>query len=74
MRIRLLHAALALFGLCAPLVAKPPVTRSELLEHIKRLASDEWEGRATGSEGEKKATEYIRAHFEKLGLEPAGEN
>ncbi|MHC4939145.1 MAG: M28 family peptidase [Planctomycetota bacterium] len=74
MRIRLLLAVFALFIASAPLAAEPPVLRSELLAHIKKLASDEWEGRATGSEGEKKATEYIRAHLEKLGLEPAGED
>jgi len=58
----------------SPVWAEPPVRSSELLGHIKHLSSDALEGRATGSEGEKRATEYIVAHFKKLGLKPAGEN
>ncbi|MEM8884754.1 MAG: M20/M25/M40 family metallo-hydrolase [Planctomycetota bacterium] len=59
----------------APLVwAEPPIQRGALLDHIKRLSDDAWGGRATGSEGEEKATTYIAEHFESLGLKPAGED
>ncbi|GAA4801924.1 M20/M25/M40 family metallo-hydrolase [Litoribaculum gwangyangense] len=36
------------------------------------LSGDALEGRQTGSEGEKKAAEYIAKRFEDLGLEPKG--
>jgi len=75
-RLRLLSflalAALAVGS--ARVAAEPPVRSSELLKHVKMLASDKFEGRATGSKGEKKATEYIVRQFKKLGLKPVGEN
>jgi len=45
---------------------------SSIIEHIKFLASDSLEGRRGGSEGARIASEYIKDHFEKLGLEPGG--
>lgn len=41
--------------------------------HIKTLASDSYEGRGTGSTGEKKANDYIESEFRKLKLIPKGE-
>ncbi|MBI1306507.1 MAG: M20/M25/M40 family metallo-hydrolase [Bacteroidetes bacterium] len=38
------------------------------------LASDELEGRATGSNGEKASANYIAEQFAKYGLSPKGEN
>ncbi|HEY4555954.1 MAG TPA: M28 family metallopeptidase, partial [Lysobacter sp.] len=38
--------------------------------HVKTLASDEFEGRAPGSAGEEKTVEYLKAQFERLGLQP----
>lgn len=43
-------------------------------EHITYLASDELEGRGTGQEGIDRAAEYIAAEFERLGVEPAGDD
>ena len=40
--------------------------------HVSALADDKLEGRDTGSEGHRKAAEYVAREFEKLGLEPAG--
>jgi hypothetical protein len=42
--------------------------------HVKALASDEYEGRGTGSAGEKKANDYIESQFKKIKLLPKGEN
>jgi hypothetical protein len=42
--------------------------------HIKTLAGDEYEGRGTGSAGEKKANDYIESQFKKIKLLPKGEN
>jgi Zn-dependent M28 family amino/carboxypeptidase len=41
-------------------------------EDITFLANDKLEGRATGSEGEKIASEYIAKRFKQLGLDPKG--
>jgi aminopeptidase YwaD len=51
----------------------PAVAVEPLLEHVRLLASDAWEGRGSGSEGERKATAYVAERFLALGLEPAGE-
>ena len=42
--------------------------------HVERLASEEFEGRATGTEGEAKATAYVAEVFEALGLVPEGDD
>lgn len=42
----------------------------ELRTDISYLASDELQGRRTGSEGEKKAATYIKARYEKNGIKP----
>jgi hypothetical protein len=49
-------------------------TLSNLKKHISYLASDELEGRRTGSEGERKAANYIAEEFRKIGLTAAGDN
>jgi hypothetical protein len=47
---------------------------NKIKSHIKTLASDEYEGRGTGSAGEKKANDYIESQFRKIKLLPKGEN
>jgi len=42
------------------------------LSHIQYLASDELAGRETGSEGHRRAAEYIAAAFKRAGLKPGG--
>lgn len=44
------------------------ITAEELREHLTYIASDELEGRDTGSEGQQKAAAYIVKHFQELGL------
>ena len=41
-----------------------------LKNHIKYLASEELAGRGTGTDGNKKAAEYIEAQFQKIGIKP----
>ena len=41
-----------------------------LLAEIERLASDEFQGRAPGSDGETRTVEYLKEQFTALGLEP----
>ena len=40
--------------------------------HIEFLASDDMQGRNTGSESHLKAARYVAGEFEKSGLKPAG--
>lgn len=47
------------------------ITQDELKEHLYTYASDEFEGRETGQPGQKKAVEYLRAHYESLGIPAA---
>jgi Zn-dependent M28 family amino/carboxypeptidase len=41
-----------------------------VLDHIKVLSSDEFEGRAPGTPGEERTVEYLSGEFKKLGLKP----
>ena len=46
------------------------ITASDLKKHLTIIASDDMQGRDTGSEGQKKTGEYISSHFKNLGLSP----
>ena len=43
-------------------------------DHVKTLASDEFEGRAPGTPGGEKTKSYISNHFESLGLKSFGDS
>lgn len=44
------------------------ITEDELKTHLFTIASDEMQGRDTGSEGQKKAGKYLIEHYQNLGL------
>lgn len=46
------------------------ITEADLEKHLTVIASDEMEGRDTGSEGQKRAAEYIITHLKDWGLKP----
>ncbi len=48
-----------------------PIDLDVYREHVKTLASDEFEGRGPLSKGEKKTVEYLVSEYKKLGLKPA---
>jgi len=50
------------------------VVKTELLEDVRYLSSDELNGRRTGEEGNRMAAEYIEERFQSLGLQMAGES
>jgi Zn-dependent M28 family amino/carboxypeptidase len=60
----------------APEAQKTAITRmpafetAPMLEHIKALSADEFEGRAPGTKGEELTVEYLEDQFRKLGLQP----
>jgi len=59
---------LSLFFVCVSATAQPTFNKKTAQQHIEYLASDELEGRMTGTEGETKAANYIASEFKKLGL------
>jgi Zn-dependent M28 family amino/carboxypeptidase len=47
---------------------------TSIQDHIKTLADDSFQGRGTGTAGERSAAIYIESAFKKLKLQPKGEN
>lgn len=50
------------------------ITPEELTEHVRILASEEYGGRATGSDGQKKAAFYIMSHFSQMKISGPTDN
>lgn len=50
------------------------ITQQELKDHLYTYASDEFEGRETGQPGQKKAVEYLKNHYEEIGIPAAQDN
>jgi len=49
---------------------KDDIDAADFGEHVRVLASDEFEGRGPGTPGEDKTVAYLQAQFERLGLKP----
>jgi hypothetical protein len=71
MRLRLSAGAVAAVLL---LGAVPTPEARRWWAHVEFLAGDALEGRQTGSEGHRKAAEYVATQFRHAGLAPAGVN
>jgi hypothetical protein len=70
-------SAVLTLALAAPLAAQPAapaISEADLLRHIRVLASDDFQGRKPGTEGEQRTTAYLIEQFRARGLEPAGDN
>ena len=69
---------LALHGIASAQVpAEVPgggIRAEALSEHVRVLASDEFEGRAPGTPGEEKTVTYLVEQFRAAGLAPGGDN
>lgn len=57
----------------AETVSNPEITAAELRRHISYLASEELEGRGSGTRGADLAATYLADRFSAAGLQPAGE-
>jgi Zn-dependent M28 family amino/carboxypeptidase len=57
-------------GLRAEKGSAPQISADAIIDHVKILASDEYEGRAPGTRGEELAVTYIAGQFKKLRLKP----
>ena len=55
-----------------PVSTENPINTENMSETVKVLASDEYMGRAPGTEGETKTVAYLIERFKELGLEPGG--
>jgi Zn-dependent M28 family amino/carboxypeptidase len=53
-----------------PIGELPDVDTDAVLQHIKTLSSDEFEGRGPGTKGEDLTVAYLTDQFKKLGLKP----
>ena len=64
-----------LFLLPLLIAAAPANDRADAWwRHVEILAADDMEGRAAGTEGHRRASDYVAARLAEYGLEPAGEN
>lgn len=52
----------------------PQISADDLNQMVNYIASDELEGRMTGSEGTKLAADYIVRQFKQSGLQPVGDD
>src|ERR1700761_3161175 len=50
------------------------ITAADLKKHLYIVASADFEGRETATEGQRKAAAYIENDFRGLGLQPGGGN
>src|SRR5690349_12901977 len=46
------------------------ITSNDLMQHIKALSADEFEGRGPGTKGEELTVKYLTEQFQRLGLKP----
>jgi Zn-dependent M28 family amino/carboxypeptidase len=63
-------AAVIAAGLASDKDAGREISKDRLLESIKMLASDEFEGRAPASRGEERTIKYLEEQFRQMGLGP----
>ncbi len=68
---RILLAAVAVLLSAAPALAQQ-AEGARLNEHVRVLASDEFEGRGVATPGEQLTVDYLVSQFRALGLEPGG--
>ena len=53
-----------------PIGRLPDIDMSAVLQHTRVLSSDEYEGRAPGTEGEELTVHYLEEQFKSVGLKP----
>lgn len=75
MKVRRLLVPVILLAACSPRQADltpalDAIQAKDVLDHIKVLASDEYEGRAPASKGEDLTIKYLASQFQQMGLKP----
>jgi Zn-dependent M28 family amino/carboxypeptidase len=71
MKTRIVAIIALALAACSLLAADAP-DGTRWWSYVEFLASDKLEGRNTGSEGHRKAAEFVAAQFQRDGLKPAG--
>ncbi len=76
MRMLLLSSCLFVGGIASAANDLPGggIDPDALSRHVRVLASDEFEGRAPATEGERRTVEYLVEQFHKAGVQPGGED
>ena len=69
-----LLTSLVCFGQSPRQIFQETINEIDLRKHLSYIASDELGGRDTGSEGQKKAADYITNHLIALGISPIVKN
>ncbi|HEY1338899.1 MAG TPA: peptidase M28, partial [Bryobacteraceae bacterium] len=67
---RLLPALLC----CALFATEPNEATRRWWAHVRALANDDLQGRDIGSEGYRRAAQYVATQFEKAGLKASGDS
>ncbi len=52
---------------------KPEITAGDFAQHLLVVSSDDYEGRAPGTIGERLTTTYLKGELERIGLQPAND-
>jgi Zn-dependent M28 family amino/carboxypeptidase len=78
LRNKLLFAAAAASAAALPALAAPPpkppaFDTARLSQHVRVLASDDFEGRGPATAGETKTVDYLVRQLKALGLKPGGD-
>src|SRR5687768_5098780 len=63
-------AAAAILVFAAAIFVRAQSPAAAWWQHVVWLSDDALQGRAAGSEGHRKAAEYVAAEFQRLGLKP----
>ncbi len=61
-------------GSDAAVATKVDFSDRDIMRHVDYLCRRELGGRMTGTTGERKATAYVAAYLENMGIQPAGDN
>jgi Zn-dependent M28 family amino/carboxypeptidase len=59
-----------MLGQTVPKAALDSISANRMLQNIKTLSSDEFEGRGPGSRGEERTVDFLTKQFKDIGLEP----
>ena len=57
-----------------PAIPSTPIDPAQLSEHVRVLASDDFEGRGPATPGEEKSIAYISRQFAAAGVQPGGDH
>ncbi|MEW5688059.1 MAG: M28 family metallopeptidase [Pseudomonadota bacterium] len=71
-RVLFVAAAFAALSTAAS-AATPPLDAARVVQDVKTLSSDEFEGRAPASAGEVKTVDYLVAQLKAAGVQPGGD-